>query len=133
MKNTSLDLLHSATKSLRAVMEVNAGLRKKVRRALRKPSYTINTIFGKQCQSLLLAFFGATGGHGIILLKDYRGEPIFWVSCPTLNRKFDTSDNIDRKLWPGKGPLPVLVRKELKKLRRLRGVENLLCHGLRSA
>lgn len=131
MKNTSLELIRYATDTLQKALKENKVLCKKIRQALKKPSYTVKTILGKRCNSCLLFFLGTTGGHGIILLKDYNGEPIFWVSCPTPNTDFDVCD-IGRRLWSGEGRLPNLVREELKKLKSRRGVEGLLKRGLRS-
>lgn len=78
---TSRVLLETANKILHSVLKKSKVLKQKVDEALIQARYPVRNTGNSKVQTYLLAFYGATGGYGIILAGSLNG-PQLLVMCP---------------------------------------------------
>lgn len=101
--------LKTATRILRQILSTDKEFEKKVRIKISNSDYLLDR-GKKECKAVLVAFFGAYGGYGVVLLANEGGPPILGVSFHSLQSDWPT-------LWKGTHRLPKEFAKVLSTLK----------------
>lgn len=124
--------LASATQILQKILTKNPPLKREVTAALKKAKYSLKD--GERVRNVhLLAFLGATGGYGIVLVAEKHG-PEMAVSTPDRRgegESFASSQYFSGYIWKGATLLPKLVRQTLVRLQTSAGIRKMLDSGLK--